>query len=95
LDIVSIKTQLWTPMNVRLAYVLLLRLSLTVQSARCREGLRSDGARPNRGEATGFVARSFKISAARVSQLRRDLCDSWHRFVGELSDLQLASIAVA
>jgi hypothetical protein len=48
-----------------------------------------------RGETTGFVARSFKISAGRVSQLRRDLCDSWHRFIGELSDRQLASIAVA
>jgi hypothetical protein len=47
------------------------------------------------GETTGFVARSFKISAGRVSQLRRDLCDSWHRFVGELPDRQSASIAVA
>jgi hypothetical protein len=47
------------------------------------------------GETTGFVARSFKVSAARVSQLRRDLCDSWHRFVGELSDRRLASLAVA
>jgi len=47
------------------------------------------------GETTRYVARSFKISAGRVSQLRRDLCASWHRFVGELPDGQLASIAVA
>jgi hypothetical protein len=48
-----------------------------------------------RGETTACTARLFKISAGRVSQLRRDLCDSWHRFVGERPARQLASIAVA
>jgi len=37
-----------------------------------------------RGETTGCVARMFRISAARVSQLRRDLCENWRHFVGEL-----------
>jgi hypothetical protein len=35
------------------------------------------------GETTGYVARMFHISSARVSQLRRQLCESWHRFVGD------------
>jgi hypothetical protein len=48
-----------------------------------------------RGETTACTARLFKISAGRVSQLRRDLCDSWHRFIGELPEPQLARIAVA
>jgi hypothetical protein len=47
------------------------------------------------GETTGFVARSFTMSAGRVSQLRRDLRDSWHRFVGELPDRRPTSIARA
>jgi hypothetical protein len=33
------------------------------------------------GESTGIVAKLFKISAGRVSQLRRELMDSWNRFV--------------
>jgi len=40
-----------------------------------------------RGETTGCVARMFRISAARVSQLRRDLCENWRRFVGELAEV--------
>lgn len=32
------------------------------------------------GESTGYVARTFGISAARVSQLRRELQDSWSDF---------------
>jgi hypothetical protein len=47
------------------------------------------------GETTGRVARSFRISAARVSQLRRELCANWHRFVGELADAAPLSIATA
>ncbi len=39
------------------------------------------------GETTGCVARTFQISAARVSQLRRELCANWHRFVGELAEV--------
>jgi hypothetical protein len=38
------------------------------------------------GETTGCVARMFRVSAGRVSQLRRQLCENWHRFVGELTE---------
>jgi hypothetical protein len=48
-----------------------------------------------RGETTGCVARMFRVAAARVSQLRRELCGSWHRFVGELADAALPSVATA
>jgi hypothetical protein len=47
------------------------------------------------GETTGRVARMFRISAARVSQLRRELCANWHRFVGELTDASATSLATA
>jgi FixJ family two-component response regulator len=47
------------------------------------------------GETTGRVARMFQISAARVSQLRRELCANWHRFVGELTDAGAPSLATA
>ncbi len=47
------------------------------------------------GETTGRVARTFRISAARVSQLRRELCANWHRFVGELADAGVPSVATA
>ena len=36
-----------------------------------------------RGEETRGVARMFRISAGRVSQLRRELCASWQQFCGE------------
>ena len=36
-----------------------------------------------RGHATSWIAKKFKISAARVSQLRRELCEAWHQFQGE------------
>jgi len=48
-----------------------------------------------RGETTGCVARMFHVSAGRVSQLRRDLCQSWRHFVGEPSDDEVVSVAVA
>ncbi len=35
------------------------------------------------GETTGYVARLFHISSARVSQLRRQLRESWGKFVGD------------
>jgi hypothetical protein len=35
------------------------------------------------GESTTRVATLFKLSMARISQLRRELCDAWHRFHGE------------
>jgi hypothetical protein len=36
-----------------------------------------------RGESTSVVAKMFRITAGRVSQLRRELYESWQRFVGE------------
>jgi hypothetical protein len=35
------------------------------------------------GNSTGVVARRFRVSAGRISQLRRELCDSWKEFLGE------------
>jgi hypothetical protein len=35
------------------------------------------------GENTGKVARLFRISAGRVSQIRRELMECWRKFVGD------------
>jgi len=35
------------------------------------------------GEPTGGVAKMFRLTSGRVSQLRRELYDNWRRFVGE------------
>ncbi len=35
------------------------------------------------GHTTGEVSRRFKVSAGRVSQLRRELCQSWQEFHGK------------
>jgi len=35
------------------------------------------------GEKTSDVAKRFKISAGRISQLRRELAESWRKFVGD------------
>ena len=35
------------------------------------------------GESTSVVARRFRLTPGRVSQLRRELCDHWHVFVGD------------
>jgi hypothetical protein len=35
------------------------------------------------GHTTGHVARKFKVSDGRVSQLRRELAESWRKFVGD------------
>jgi hypothetical protein len=35
------------------------------------------------GHSTGDVARRFKVSAGRISQLRRQLCQSWQEFHGD------------
>jgi hypothetical protein len=43
-----------------------------------------------KGERTTDLSRRFKISAARISQLRREFQRGWQRFVGEL-DEQLAA----
>lgn len=42
------------------------------------------------GNRTSDVARRFKVSAGRVSQLRRELADSWLEFVGERPDAAVA-----
>jgi DNA-directed RNA polymerase specialized sigma24 family protein len=39
------------------------------------------------GESPQVVARLFKISAARVSQLRRELSEAWYEFQGEWKGL--------
>ena len=39
-----------------------------------------------KGHSTSDVARRFRISAARVSQLRRELHQSWQQFHGELQE---------
>jgi DNA-directed RNA polymerase specialized sigma subunit len=36
------------------------------------------------GNRTRDVARRFKISAGRISQLRRELAESWRKFVGDV-----------
>jgi len=35
------------------------------------------------GHTTSHVARKFKVSAGRISQLRRELAQSWRKFVGD------------
>jgi hypothetical protein len=35
------------------------------------------------GETTGGTAKRFNVSPARISQLRRELCESWRMFHGE------------
>jgi hypothetical protein len=37
-----------------------------------------------RGETTTAAAKRFGVSNGRVSQIRRDLFDAWHRFQGEM-----------
>jgi hypothetical protein len=36
------------------------------------------------GETTQVAARRFRVSAARISQIRRELHDTWRRFQGEV-----------
>ena len=37
-----------------------------------------------RGDSTSEVAKRFAVSRGRISQLRRELCDSWRAFQGEV-----------
>jgi hypothetical protein len=37
------------------------------------------------GESTSAIARLFRLTPGRISQLRRELCDAWHTFQGELA----------
>lgn len=34
------------------------------------------------GETSGYVARMFSVSTGRISQLRRELRESWYKFTG-------------
>jgi len=43
------------------------------------------------GNRTADVARKFKISAGRISQLRRELAESWRKFVGDEPGAALAA----
>jgi len=36
------------------------------------------------GETTNAAAKKFRISAGRISQLRRELEESWKKFQGDL-----------
>lgn len=36
-----------------------------------------------KGHATSWIAQRFQMSAGRVSQIRRKLCEAWHQFHGE------------
>jgi hypothetical protein len=47
------------------------------------------------GNRTGEVAGQFKVTAARISQLRRELATSWRTFVGEESHAADAAVATA
>ena len=38
------------------------------------------------GETTNVTARHFRVSAGRISQVRRELALSWRRYQGELTD---------
>ena len=45
------------------------------------------------GESTRAAARKFKVSDGRISQLRRELAESWHRFIGDEPGPAAASAA--
>jgi len=45
------------------------------------------------GNRTSDAARKFRVSAGRVSQLRRELSQSWRRFVGDEPDGAGAAVA--
>ena len=47
------------------------------------------------GDTTSEVAQSFEISAGRVSQIRRELADSWREFHGELGICNQAAAATS
>jgi hypothetical protein len=43
------------------------------------------------GNRTSDAAKKFRVSDGRVSQLRKELAESWHRFVGDEPDLGTAA----
>lgn len=44
------------------------------------------------GHSTGEAAKKFKVSPGRISQLRRELHDSWRDFVGEMNEAETAAV---
>ena len=48
-----------------------------------------------KGYTTTWAARKFQLSLARISQLRRELCDSWHKFHVGSKDASPASTQLA
>jgi len=55
--------------------------SLTRRSRRIAEAL-------SLGHCTGVVAKRFRVSAGRVSQIRRELHESWAQFLGEQTNIK-------
>jgi hypothetical protein len=47
------------------------------------------------GNRTGDVAKRFRLCAGRISQLRRELAESWRAFVGESPEAGTAALATA
>jgi hypothetical protein len=47
------------------------------------------------GNRTTDVAKRFKVCAGRVSQIRRELAESWRVFVGEEPKARTAGLATA
>jgi hypothetical protein len=41
------------------------------------------------GEAVTNIAKRFGVTPGRISQMRRELCDSWQLFVADLQDVRL------
>jgi len=68
-----------TPVPDQVAFRLDFPRWLNSQTARDRR----IAERLSLGCSTGEVAREFKISPARISQLRRELADSWNEFIGD------------
>lgn len=62
--------------------------SLSVRDRKVAEALSA-------GESTGRVARTFRISSARISQLRRELHKKWFEFHGEPAGEPQAAAATA
>ena len=44
------------------------------------------------GESTRCAARRFKLSAGRISQLRRELCDAWARFTSDPAETRAGKL---
>ena len=47
------------------------------------------------GNRTGETARKFGLCEGRISQVRKELAESWRTFVGEEPDARTAGLATA